>query len=676
MNQQVTPGLLLKTMLVLVSLVTAASRAVCGPAPPASLLAQNQQDSDRIIEHEDAIHIIIDGFELTTQTAPLTRSDVLFIPLEQAIASRLGADLKSDASTGVLVITLTRAQSTFVFTEGQTQFLADGAPGELPEAAFVQSGYLMAPARALFEAFGYSLDWFEETRVLRVTSAMSAPVIAPGAFDTVFQIPFAEPVPSITSTTQATEPIDTAGKPVEIAPFEYTFDNTTAFENIAVSGASDQSNFLPTSAIRNMFNMRFRTGMNSGYSLNGTLRTLESSDPIENKGAVDKLALNLAKGSISLDLADFAPRFSYFALKNYQLRGARYTRDHKDYALTVLAGKSPKVLADSEYARMVQGFRINRSKQKKRDLGLSFVRTRDGGSLLSTDRVDNRVYTANAAGTMGKFTEMQAEFSMSETSLNGGSSARGNGLSLRGQFRNRQTLCTALFEKTGTQFVSETTYVTSGRRDMSTLCNKKLNDRTMLGGGYQAVRMGSDETRTVPLFFSVVPFKNRPRFKTSLRRNYERTFGGSTSRYLDVKSAGFSDEIGSVGLDLTLERRKQKETGGSVTFRNSYRYRLNTFLSKRTEVSLQVKRERRSRGSNQRTRFYSLRVDHELKPWNDLSFTATRYYNGTINNRTDFSLGFRKIDIVNDREFGVEYKYFNFRDHNDNVIRLNYSFFR
>jgi hypothetical protein len=304
------------------------------------------------------------------------------------------------------------------------------------------------------------------------------------------------------------------------------------------------------------------------------------------------------------------------------------------------------------------------------------VRTRDGGSPGATDQVDNSVFTVNADGVYGKRTKLQAEMALSDTTINGLSQDNGRALSLRAQYRDQAMLCTGMFEKTGSAFVSETTYVTAGRRDLSMLCNRKLNERSSLGTGFKAVRMGSQETRTAPYFYSIEPLKNRPNLKFTLRRNHERTFGGGVSRTLDVRSAGVSERFGSAGLDVTIERRKQKETGGGVSFRNSFRYRLELLLAKTTELALQVKRERRTMGSNTRTRFYQIRLDHELMPWNDLFLAASRYYNGTTNNRTDLSVGFRKIDIVNDWEFNIEFKHYNFRDHNDNVLRISYGFFK
>lgn len=645
--------------------------AAWGAAAESPLLLAQQPPLSQSLENHEEITIYIDGVPLAPETAIAKLRNVVFIPLGASFSTLLGLEMTSDTSSGVLAVNLQGFHKQVLATQDQSQFLADGLPRIFQETPFVQDGYLMVPARDILEAFGFSISWDESRNAVYAAGARPFSALTPGFLDKVFEIPFVEPIPA-----QAPQESGQAAEQPEARPFEYAFDNTFAFENIAVSGASDQSNFLPTTAFRNQFNTRFRSGLRNGYDLKGTLRTIQSTDTAENKGEVDKLALNFSKGSISADLYDFTPRFSYFTLKNYQIRGGRYQRDHPGYSVTALMGKSPKSMGDSEYTRVVQGLRVNRSKAKDRDFGFGYVRTRDGGMQLSSERVDNSVFTLNADGVYGEYTKLQAEMALSDTSLDGGANNSGNALSLRTQYRDQQMLCTGLFEKTGIDFMSETTYVTAGRRDISMMCNRKLNERTMLGTGYKAVRMGSQETRTAPFFYSVEPTKKRPDLKFTLRRNHERTFGGDISRALDVRSAGVSDTIGSVGFDVTIERRKQKETGGGVSFRNSYRYRVETFLTPKTELALQVKRERRSLGSNPRTRFYQLRLNHELKPWNDLLLSASRYYNGTINNRTDFSFGFRKINIINDWEFNIEYKFYNFRDHNDNVVRISYSFFR
>jgi len=143
-----------------------------------------------------------------------------------------------------------------------------------------------------------------------------------------------------------------------------------------------------------------------------------------------------------------------------------------------------------------------------------------------------------------------------------------------------------------------------------------------------------------------------------------------------IGSAGYADEFGKIKFDSNLERRKQKDSDSEVSFRNSQRYRLSAFISGQTEMSFQAKRERRSRGTNQRTRFNQLRFDHELKPWNDISLAMSRYYNGTSNNRSDVSAMYRKIDIEKDTEMSYEVRHYNYRDHDDSVFRVSYSFFK
>lgn len=620
------------------------------------------------IESQAPIKIIVKGEEMPLEIPPMVRDNILFIPVGQNAGIILGAEYSASSDTGALSVTLKTFKKEIVLTENQTQFEIDGLPGELPKAPFVESGYLMVPAREFFEALGFRTEWSSSGSTLKVASAVPMAWSAPGMLDMVFSVPFVEPAATGTTKTPEIKP--------EKPPFEYTYDNTIGFENTAISGASEQSNLLGTSALRNQFNIRLRGGFDNGYQYKGTLRTLQSTDTIEKKGEVDKLALEFGKGGIRLNVYDFAPRFSYFTMKNYQLQGLQYERTYKDFSWTALAGKSPKKFADSEYARYAQGFRVHRAMTKNRDLGFSFVSIKDRGSYRSTDIVDNKVYTVNAAGTYADTVKLDAEYAWSRTGLNGRAGASGAASSIRAQFRDRTTLCTALFEKTAQAFDSETTYVTAGRREVSALCNMKPNDRTLAGWGYKAVLLGGEETRTLPLYYSIAPFKDRPAMKLSARRNFERTFGSSSFRYLDMRSMGFSDEVGSVQVDLNFERRKQKDPGGPVSFRNAHRYRFDTFISEDTEVALQIKRERRSRGANPITRFYQLRVDHELVAWNQIYFTLSRYYNGTINNRSDFTIGYQKIDIEKDTELDMEYRFFNYRDHNDNVLQISYSFFR
>lgn len=620
------------------------------------------------IEEQTPARIFVMGEELLPEISPMARNSILYIPAGRNAAAILGAAFSASSDTGALSITLKTIKREVVLTENQTRYEVDGLPGELPEAPFVESGYLMVPAREFFEAFGFYTAWDRDSNTMNVTVAAPAALSAPGMFDMVFSVPFVEPAVAGATRTPEIKP--------EMPPIEYTYDNTMSFENTAISGASGQSNLLGTSALRNQFNLRARGALENGYAFRATLRTLQSTNKIEKKGEVDKLAMEFEKGGVRLNAYDFAPKFSYFTMKNYQLQGLQYERRYEDFSWTALLGKSPKKLADSEYARYARGFRAHRAKTKDRDLGFSYVNIKDRGSYRATAIVDNTVFTVNTAGTYGDSVKFDAEYAWSKTALDNGPGASGAAGSFRAQYRDRQTLCTAVFEKTAQAFNSETTYVTSGRREASALCNMKPNGRTVAGWGYKAVLLGGEETRTLPLFYSVAPFKDRPAMKLSARRNFERTFGSSSFRSLDMRALGFSDEIGSVSVDLNFERRKQKDPGGAVSFRNAHRYRFDTFITDDTEIALQIKRERRSRGANPITRFYQIRVDHELVEWNQVYFALSRYYNGTINNRSDFTIGYQKIDIMNDTELDLEYRFFNYRDHNDNVIQVSYSFFR
>lgn len=659
-------------LLSMLAAIAARQAAVAGP-PQAIILAQNPSGLTQTIEQQAPPLILLNGEEIPSSVPPMWEDRIAYVAVTDDIAGALGARIFT-GKTAPLTVSLKTLQTRIEFTDGQTAYLLNGAPAELQAAPFHQSGFLMVPAVEFFQAFGFNVKVDLAVNAVRISRSVANTAVPQDLIDAVFAMPEVHPAPRATGTVPAKAhpevPEQKAGK------IEYTYDNTIGFENITVSGASDQSNLIGTSALSNQFNLRLQKQMGNGYKFTSTLRTSETTDPLFNKAQVEKLALAFEKGGIYLSLYDIIPKFTYYTLKNYQIRGVQYERKLKEFSWTALAGKSPKRLADSEYSRYIEGFRIHRAMIKDRDFGISFVRVRDTGGYRSTEKTDNKVFSLNNTTKYGKYTKLQMEYALSTDSVNSGKTLSATAGTAQAQYRQAQVLCTGIYEHTGSDFNSETTFFTSGRREFSGLCNKKLNQRTLVGMGMKSVLLGGERTRSIPLFYSVQPFQARKKLKLTTQKNFEKASSEFGTRITDVRSGGYSDEFGKLKFDANLERRKQKESDGVVSFRNSQRYRFDTFFSEKTEMNLQVKKELRTRGASPRTRFSQLRVDHELKAWNDLSLTTSRYYNGTSNNRTDFSAAFRKIDIENDTELDVEYRFYNYSAHNDNVVRFTYSFFK
>ncbi len=91
---------------------------------------------------------------------------------------------------------------------------------------------------------------------------------------------------------------------------------------------------------------------------------------------------------------------------------------------------------------------------------------------------------------------------------------------------------------------------------------------------------------------------------------------------------------------------------------------------------LQFKKEYKTQTINARKRYYQYKYIYELEEWSELSFSVERYYNGTSSNRDTISAAYKKLDVINDREYSIEYQYLNYRDHNDNSIMASFSFIK
>lgn len=639
-------------------------------------------------KHKSAPHptvgLVVNFSSVANSSDLLLQGHTLFVRLTEDLGRSLPEPLSWETNASPPMRLTVREDGNTVILEERSRILRTSAGTiKLPAAPFRSGDALFVPIRSLFSTLGYEVYWgarehriylSKKAIVEQVTNAEIEGIMVRISKRETSRVVVSAPPSQIEHSTEtlSTPP----PKVVNKSKFEFTYDNTIGFENTAVSGLSDQSNLVPRSIVTNQFNFRFQTQLENGYQLGGNIRTLGTSEDTENPGQLTKLSLTMEKEDASLTFYDMYPKFSYYLMKNYQVRGIQYNRTNNLFSLSFLHGESPKIAGDSEYSRYVSGFQIHRSKTKDRDLGITFIRTKDTGAPLVSDQLDNQVLALNAAGKSGKKIRYFGEMALSRTETNGISPALSKARTFQAQYRDPTTICSMVYERNGQEFDTETAMTTSGRRELSVLVNRRLSARSMTGLGAKSVRLGDEETTSIPVIYTITPTTRRPKMKWTFQRNYEKARNYEGPRITDSRVMIFADQIGSVHFDFNNERRRLKEKDGAMQFRSMRRLRFDLPVQKKTEMSVQHKWERRSSGANPLTRFTQVQFVYELAEWAELSFGGARYYNATLNNRTSFNVGLRKMDIVNDTETNLAYEFYNYRDHNDNVIRVSYGLFR
>lgn len=612
--------------------------------------------------------VFINGRELRADYKILFREGVAFIPISEELGYVLGADIDETTDGGHFSVTFKTYETALVFSEGQSISTSNGIIRNLERPPFVSGGLLYVPLKDFFEQLECDVkrdgDNFQITKSTLFPDVISE---APEGF-------LASPTAGAAAAT-GTAPIGTATAPADLLTLQYTYENVFEFENATVSGDATQSNLTPKTDFYHRLNFRAEGNMRNGYDLQGIFKTSSTTERDLNGGKVDTFNLNFYKNKISLNLYDYTPKVSRFVLKSYPLRGVMYDRQNNLFSMTALWGETPKSLRDSYYNRFENAFIIGKAFGKNTSLNAVYSRTKDTGIDQDDDRIDNSVFSIFGSSSRKKYS-FNSEFALSRTSLFYGDKFDSKAKWFEAKYKDKRTNVASSYERVGSEFYSETSYFTPGKREFQTLATSKLRKDMTLGTGYKTTKLSSDTSQLIPLQFTLIPLKSRPKMKWKLSKDYERARSDYGSKITDKRKFEYSDRIGKAKADFTIERNRQKDTWGEWQFRTTQRYRFISDLSKKLQMYLQFKKEYKTQTINARKRYYQYKYIYELEEWSELSFSVERYYNGTSSNRDTISAAYKKLDVINDREYSIEYQYLNYRDHNDNSIMASFSFIK
>ena len=621
----------------------------------------------------DGSAIRVNGVAMAPDMPVVFRDGVVFFPLTQHTMNTLGGTLDTWIQDEKIHSLIGISGYRLEFVEGESAFTVDGVEQSLPAAPYVEADtVLMAPAEAFFAALGVGVLWNAQDQVLEITGWLPSDGASVNLPPEVFTPPGEQGGQTTDGgmTEEELEEFLSGGQAIQFA-----WENAVIVEVDTVSGDETLSYLEPRQVISNKNTLRLEGTLDNGAALTGYIRTVSTTDEDNKKTEVQKMNFILEKNNYTAGLYDILPKFSRFTLKNYRLQGITLKRTGSKAVIQGVLGKSPKKYRDSDYARYVAatGVRVGGD---TRNVTLNYVVTRDTGSPLEDEKLENRVLGLMAVGRFGKKWTWESEYARSSTDfLKAGSSASSSAFHFKSKLRTAQSTLDMSVEFAGADFVSETAYFTQGKHEYSMLYNTRPNSRFLLGLGFKDRLLRGNHTRIYPKMMSVQPLPAHPDLKLDLNHNYERTTGASDT-VVDNRRMTLKNTFGTVAVTVGLGRRKTRNTSGVVSLRTSQDYRARFLLTPKTTVFLQADREKRTGSSTPKTRHAKVRFAYELGEWTDLNLTLERYFNNSTSNRCAFILGLRHLDIETDTEIGLDYAFTNYRDHNDNSLKMRYNFIK
>lgn len=609
------------------------------------------------------------------------RDLTLFMPLDETVRDALDATISSVPCEGDCFI-VTAYGVTVRFEAGSGEIVADGRSYNIGAAPYKVGDVYYVPAGAFFRAIDFETEWNPEDGLLRAGITLELPpaqerfsaiegVAAPGEAAAPGQR--REVDKSIAPPAIAGEP----GFEVVDPYLAYTFENSIKILSKKVGGDKTLSRVEEKGDIYNQLNFRFVGLMANGYDFTGILRTNQTTETGTKRGEVKKLSLTWQKNDILMEAYDVQPRFSNYLLRNYPVQGLHYQRQNNLFKWNFVYGKTPKRIRDSKYARYVGGLRIekNVSRRKEAYIGGAITDVRDTGSYMGDAKQKNFAGSIDGSIKLSDMAEFEGEIANSYSRFSGFDSNRGTAAKYVFNYRSRSVLSKTTYERTSSNFVSETAYYTRGRTEFATLFNKKFSPVTMFGIGLKHKKIRDRVSKIYPMSLDMQPLGDRDYFRLSLQRNFEKT-SGSRNRILDTREIRVRDKMGTSRIDVEVGRQKNKVPGSQLAYRDTKSLNVRSVLTDRIGAKFNIKSEKWEKDRVSVTRRLGLTLDYEPEPWTELTLGFGRYYNNPRSARTHVRFTYHRLDIYNDAEWKAEYMFENYRDYNINTVNVSYSFFK
>ena len=669
----------------------------CGLAFSDCLKLKSGAEEDII--QETGMSVYINQIELNINEPLWMLNGVTYLALEPSLILRLNLDMTIFREEHQRVLQVLSGETKMEFVENECTFSANGEDKPSPAVPLFDTIYPAVPIRAFFEALGGIVYWSpdekrvdikitgmgEEQKVVKLPKEFYLSRLSKPEGKKVEEKTTASPeIPKAKEEEKTAAPPEAPKakeeeKPVQqaVKRFQYTYENTVGIDSSQVGGDISASYIQEKTVTHNLFSFRAKDLLDNGYEMNAVVRSIGTTDNDMKNLDFDNLTVSLGKGPVNYEMYDIVPKFSRFLLKDYRLQGVSYKRGDDRHGFDVVMGKTPKETHDSEYARYVGGMRYTWGGEDS-VFQLNYIQTQDTGSERagSGERVKNRVAGVGWAASPWKAWNLQGEYALGNAwGLGMGGGKSGCARYLKTSYQARKTRLTFLYESAGANFVSETAYFTPNRTEFSTLYQRKPSEKFMYIVGYKNRIYRGERTYFYPTSITIQPFNNRAHLKMTLGREFQRTIG-QQSNIIDNRNIRTQTKFGVLGVETYFSRRKDKDNVGTVLFRNTKNLKIFYPFSEKLNTTIQFNREKRQGSTTPLLRQFRTTFEYELKEWTDLIISTEQYYNGTTSDHTSANLGLRKVNVYDDWEIGFEFQFVNYRDHNDQVSKISYSFLR
>lgn len=615
--------------------------------------------------------IMVKDAKLPTDEGFEFRDLALFMPLDDSVTIALDAVVQPVVCDGECFKVVTY-DGVVTFKVGSTEMVTEDGKIIESQSAYKIGSIYYIPAESYFSALGFETKMDEKIRTLFVDYEIT---------DTTARERLAEVLNLKLKKTEEIVEVP-VGEPAGYEPshkIDYTFENTTKMNAVRVVGNKLMSSREEKGDYYNQFNIRFMGLLANGYDFNSSLKTNQTTQPKLKKGELKKLEMSWEKNKIRVAAYDLQPKMNLrYALRNYNMQGVSYKRSNDNYKWYAAAGKTPKRTRQSKYARYVSTARVEKplSKKRKMNIGMTHIFVRDTGEIRGLKKLQNQVTVMDFKSNVGRSYVFQAEVANSYIRrLATWDSMRDTAFLYNLDYRGRKVTMKSSYEKTGNEFYSETSSFTRGRTELSTLYNIKTGPDTVFGQGMKHKRIKDRTTKVYPTSFTTRPIGSRNNFKMTAKRNFEKTTG-SSSRILDTRELQVTDKVGVARVTAKGTRQKNKIPGKQIAYRDQKSISIKSPLTEKMGVQLDLKEEQWSQDRTSIARQNKIKIDFEPKEWSEIAVDVSRYYNTPSNARTTTRMTYQKINIINDSEWKMEFKFENYRDYNIKSLEISYGFFR
>lgn len=614
--------------------------------------------------------IMVKDAKLPTDDGLEFRNLTLYMPLDESALLALGAELEPVVCEGKCFKVSSYDGVVSFAIDDEEMASGDGRVVSAP-APYEENGYYYVPAETFFSLLGFEGELDEREKTLRVDYVKEEVSLKQRLADAL--------------KIKLKEPDREKVEKVPVVPYapshriDYTFENTTKMEALRVVGDKSKSSKQEKGDYYNQFNIRFAGLLKNGYDFNANVKTQMTTEPNLRRGELKKLETSWEKNRIRLRAYDIQPKFDLrYGMRNYRMQGVSYVRSNDNLKWFAVMAKTPKRGRQSKYARYVSSARVekNLSDRRKMKMGMTHILVRDTGGFRDLKKIQNQTTLLDFKSNVGRSFVFKAEVGNSynrnfATAL----SQRGTAALYNLDYRSKRVSMKNSYERTGSGFYSETSSFTRGRTELSSIYNIKTGPDTVFGQGYKNKKIKARTSKLYPTSFTTRPLGDRDNFKVTAKRNFEKTTG-STSRIIDTRELQLTDKLGVARVTVKGVRQKNKVPGKELAYRDQRTMSIKSPLTEKLGIQMDLKGEKWGKDRSSVTRQNRIKLDFEPKDWNEIALDVSRYYNTPQSARTTTKVSYQKIDIMNDREWKLEFIFDNYRDYNVKSLMLSYGFFR